>query len=82
METIMKMLLKNKDLPEKAVPLVESLAQSGDKALFAIVGDMGLDGKYGETTLLFTAKKAVLYDASLPDNIFNPPISCSSPHTQ
>ena len=64
METIMKMLLKNKELPEKAVSLAESLAESGDKALFAIVGDMGLDGKYGETTLLFTAKKAVLYDAS------------------
>lgn len=65
MENLLKMLLKNKELPARALPLVESLAESGDKALFAIVGDMGLDGKYGETTLLFTAKKAVLCDASL-----------------
>ena len=65
MDTMMKMLLKNKELPEKAVPLVESLSKSGDAVLFAIVGDMSLTGRYGEATLLFTAKKCVLYDASL-----------------
>ena len=65
MENFMEMLLKNKELPERAVPLVASLSESGDKALFAIVGDMCLNGKYGETTLLFTAKKAVLYDSSI-----------------
>lgn len=65
METIMKMLLKNKELPEKAVDVVKSLSESGEKVLFAIVGDMSLGGRYGDTTLLFTATKAVLYDASL-----------------
>ncbi len=65
METMMKMLLKNKELPSEAVAIASSLAESGDKALFAIVGDMSLGGRYGETTLLFTATKAVLYDASL-----------------
>ena len=65
METMMKMLLKNKELPSEAVAIAESLSKSGDKALFAIVGDMSLSGRYGETTLLFTATKAVLYDASL-----------------
>ena len=40
MENIMEMLIKNKELPEKAVRLVESLAESGEKTLFAIVGDM------------------------------------------
>ena len=61
----MKMLLKNKELPEGAVAIVKSLSESGDTALFAIVGDMSLGGRYGATTLLFTATKAVLYDESL-----------------
>ncbi len=65
METMMKMLLKNKELPEGAVAIVKSLSESGDTALFAIVGDMSLGGRYGATTLLFTATKAVLYDESL-----------------
>lgn len=65
MDAMMEMLLKNKELPEKAAALASALAESGDKALFAIVGDMSLGGRYGETTLFFTAKKVVLYDASL-----------------
>ena len=65
METMLNMLLKNKELPEKALEIAESLSKSGDNALFAIVGDLSLGGQYGETTLLFTATKAVLYDASL-----------------
>ena len=65
METMMKMLLKNKELPEEAVAIVTSLSESGDEVLFAIVGDMSLGGRYGDTTLLFTATKAVLYDSSL-----------------
>ena len=67
MENIMEMLIKNKELPEKAAHLVEKLAESGEKTLFAIVGDMSLGGQYGETTLLFTDKKCVLFDASLDE---------------
>ena len=44
MENLLKMLLKNKELPARALPLVESLAESGDKAWYAIVGYLGLYG--------------------------------------
>ncbi len=67
MNVNMEMLLKNKELPERAVSLVEALFESGDKVLFAIVGDMTLGGRYGETALLFTETKAVLYDSSLSE---------------
>ena len=61
----MEMLLKNKELPERAVALAQALSESGERPLFAIVGDMTLGGQYGETTLLFTETKAVLCDSSL-----------------
>ena len=65
MENLMKMLVKNKDLPEGATSLLSAMLGSGDEPLFAIVGDMTLDGRYGEATLFFTAKRCVLYDSSL-----------------
>ena len=65
MEMMMKMLLKNKELPTEALSVIENMTANGDKILFAIVGDMCLNGRYGNTTLFFTATKAVLYDSSL-----------------
>ena len=65
MEMMMKMLLKNKELPKEAISVIENMTANGDKILFAIVGDMCLNGRYGNTTLFFTETKAVLYDSSL-----------------
>ena len=48
-------VLKNKDLPREADLLVEKLTSEGRTPLFAIAGDMGLDGKYRSTALVFTA---------------------------
>ena len=42
-------ILKNKPLPEGAVPLVKEITDRGERVLFVIVGDLSLSGKYAET---------------------------------
>ena len=56
-------VLKNKPLPKGAIPVIASLIQGGDQVLFAIVGDMGLSGKYAECALIFTKEFCVYYSS-------------------
>lgn len=55
-------LLKNKPLPEGAVPVFESACDAGDEVLFAIVGDLDRVGRYAETALFFTPDTLIVYD--------------------
>ena len=55
-------ILKNKALPEGVVPIAEGILSGGEDILFAIVGDLSLNGRYRETALLFTKDKIVAYD--------------------
>ena len=54
-------LLKNKPLPSGAEPILEKMRKEGERVLFAIVGDLGLDGKYAETALIFTDRSVTSY---------------------
>lgn len=59
-------LLKNKKIPSGAESIVNRMEQGGEKILFAIVGDLALNGKYCDTALFFTENSVVCYDGA-PD---------------
>ncbi len=50
------LLLKNKSIPDKAQRVIKDIEDSGERVLFVIVGDLGLDGRYSQTALLFTGE--------------------------
>ncbi len=54
-------ILKNKPIPTGAVPIVEKMLSDKENILFVIVGDLGLDGRYAETALIFTDTDVVSY---------------------
>ena len=58
------MILKNKAIPEGALPILDTIEQSGENTLFAIVGDLKLNGRYSETALFFTESCVYTYDAT------------------
>lgn len=58
------MILKNKAIPEGALPILDTIEQSGENTLFAIVGDLKLNGRYSETALFFTESCIYTYDAT------------------
>lgn len=47
-------VLKNKPLSKYASSTIDRLKGEGKRVLFAIVGDLALNGRYAETTLIFT----------------------------
>ncbi len=49
--------LVNRDIPKNIIPLLEDLVPPGERPLFAVVSDLGLDGRYGDTVLLITDKR-------------------------
>ena len=53
------LILKNKPIPEGAQPIIEEMKSSGERVLFVIVGDLGLNGRYTDTALIFTDKEVV-----------------------
>ncbi len=57
-----EMILKNKKIPEGAMPIVEQLMGGGERVLFAIVGDLSLKGKYADTAVFFTETALITYD--------------------
>lgn len=62
MEGTSTYLLKNKPLPDGADSVVEKMTQSGEKVLFAIVGDLSTKGKYAKTALIFTDKDVTVFE--------------------
>ncbi|MBR6427205.1 MAG: hypothetical protein IKS28_05205, partial [Clostridia bacterium] len=57
-----EIILKNKEVPEGALPIVNRIKKSGEEVLFVIVGDLNLDGNYDSTALLFTSKRVYTFD--------------------
>ena len=57
-----ELILKNKPIPQKAVPLVDKLIADGEKVRFVIVGDLALNGRYKETALIITEKSAISFN--------------------
>lgn len=58
-----KFILKNKSLPDEAIPVIETMQRDGEKILFVIVGDLTLKGRYAPTALIFTDRAAVRCDS-------------------
>ncbi len=59
-----ELILKNKPIPKGAEPIIEELKSGGENVLFVIVGDLGLNGRYTDTALIFTDKEVVSYGGS------------------
>ena len=55
-------ILKNREIPKNAVPIIEKMTNDAEKVLFVIVGDLAKNGKYAETALIFTEDSVVSYD--------------------
>lgn len=55
-------LLKNKALPPAAETHYREMSEAGEQVLFAIVGDLTLNGRYAPTALLFTEDACVFCD--------------------
>lgn len=58
----MNSLLSNKKLPEKIREKAEKTVQEGEKPLFSIVGDLDLSAHYGESALLATDRRLLVFD--------------------
>ncbi len=57
-------VLKNKPLPKQAEKICLELNEQGEKALFAIVGDLNLSGNYEETAIIFTKTYLIVCNGS------------------
>jgi len=55
-------ILKNKAIPDGALPLVGTIEQCGRDILFAIVGDLKRSGGYADTALFFLKDAIFIYD--------------------
>ena len=62
MEANSAYLLKNKPLPNEAEILAAKAIAPNEKILFAIAGDLTLDGKYAQSVLFITEDRALVYD--------------------
>ena len=60
-------ILKNKPIPKDAQPLIEKMQADGESILFVIVGDLGLNGRYSDTALIFTENAVVSFNGSADD---------------
>ena len=61
--------LTNKPLSEEIRNAVSAVAPKDEKILFAIVGDLSIDGKYCETALLVSAERFYSYDLSFENHV-------------
>lgn len=55
-------ILKNKPIPSEAQPVIEKMQNNGENILFVIVGDLGLNGRYAKTALIFTDDAVVSFN--------------------
>ena len=56
-------------IPETIRKLVEAKLVDDERLLFVIIGDLTLEGKYGESALAVTDKKVMSVDSSHADGI-------------
>lgn len=65
-----KELLTNIPLPEEFSQKAEALLLNNEKALFSIVGDLNLAGKYASSALVATDKRLIVFDERHKDGVF------------
>ncbi len=65
-----KELLTNIPLPEEFSREADKLLLKDEKALFSIVGDLNLAGKYASSALVATDKRLIVFDERHKDGVF------------
>jgi len=55
-------VLTNKPIPKDVQSVIDRMTSEGEKALFVIVGDLALNGRYAETALVFTNHCVISFD--------------------
>jgi len=70
-----KDLLTNIPLPEDFSRRAEELLTDDEKAMFSIVGDLNLAGKYASSALVATDKRLIVFDERHKDGVFIVPHS-------
>ncbi|HZJ77942.1 MAG TPA: ABC transporter ATP-binding protein [Clostridia bacterium] len=62
--------LINKQLPSSIQKKADEMFDSDEPPLFAVVGDLTLNGCYGQTALFITSKKLIVFDESNSFTVF------------
>ena len=63
--------LINKALPDDAREFTEKHTAPDEKILFSIVGDLSLDEKYAQSTIIITSRRAVFTDKTYENGFFS-----------
>ena len=63
--------LINKAMPDDARDFTEKQTAPDEKILFSIVGDLSLDEKYAQSTIIITSRRAVFTDKSFENGFFS-----------
>ncbi len=63
--------LTNKPLSEEILSAVSAVAPKDEEILFAIVGDLSIEGKYSETALLVSKERFYSYDLSFENHVLS-----------
>lgn len=63
--------ITNKPISEEIVTAVSAVAPKDEKILYAIMGDLSIDGKYFETALLVSAERFYSYDLSFENHVLS-----------
>lgn len=61
--------LTNKPIPEEILTAVSAVAPENEEILYAIIGDLSIEGKYSETALLVSAERFYSYDLSFEKHV-------------
>ena len=65
----MQKMITNKPVPQEILERASEFIDENDPILFAIVGDLNLEGKYDTSAFLVTSKKAIAADKNLEGGI-------------
>lgn len=65
-----KDLLTNIPLPQEFSQKAAGLLREDERALFSIVGDLNLNGRYGSSALVVTDRRLIAFDKLHPDGVF------------
>ncbi|OQA49592.1 MAG: putative ABC transporter ATP-binding protein [Firmicutes bacterium ADurb.Bin300] len=62
-------LIANSKIPEEIRERMEKLLESDENAVFALIGDLDLKGRYGLSAVIVTEKRVFAFDKSHPDGL-------------
>ena len=62
-------LIANSKIPEEIRERMEKLLESDENAVFALIGDLDLKGRYGLSAVIVTERRVFAFDKSHPDGL-------------